>query len=116
MTDTKDPLDEIEWPTLAEQIEPYRKYGDSELAVSLLGFQRRFQVSIPALTTGSVATFEAGCRPADVGADYVCENCDEAVRGVSKPGEGVLLCPLCGETPGMLTLGTGVPSEEGEGP
>lgn len=90
----KDPLDDIEFPTLAEQIEPYRQFGDTELALSLLSFAKHY--GTPGIS-----------RPADVGADYHCPDCEENVRGVSRPSGGVVACPLCGEEPGMLTLGKG---------
>lgn len=90
----KDPLDEIEHPTLAEQIAPYRKYGDTALAISLWSFERKF--GGPGLS-----------RPCVKGADYYCPNCEENVRGVSRPSGKVVACPLCGEEPGMLTLGKG---------
>ncbi|PCR88642.1 hypothetical protein [Natrinema ejinorense] len=112
MSERQDPLDDLERPTLAEKVGPYRGYGDTELALSLLVFHQKFAVAVGAL--GSPAdrlTFDVRCRPADTGADYVCEHCEEAVRGVSRPDGDVLSCPLCGETPGMVTLGRGVESE-----
>lgn len=118
MSDRSDPLDALERPTLAEQIEPYRAYGDSELALSLLAFHKQFAVTVGAL--GSPAdrtTFDVRCRPADAGATFACPDCEEVVRGVSIPGVGVSRCPLCGETPGMLELGRGIQAvREGESP
>lgn len=90
-----DPLDWIEHPTLAEQIEPYRKYGDTALALSLLTYEKHYG-----------GPGRPGV-PANCGFDYHCENCEENVRGVSRPSAQVVACPLCGEEPGMLTLGKG---------
>ncbi|ELY73244.1 hypothetical protein [Natrinema pallidum] len=112
MSDRSGPLDDLERPTLAEKVGPYRGYGDTELALSLLAFHQKFAVAVGAL--GSPAdrlTFDVRCRPADTGANYHCPDCDEPVRGVSRPGDGVLSCPLCGETPSALVLGRGVDSE-----
>lgn len=107
-TEGTDPLDELERPKLADQIEPYREYGDTDLALALLHFQKREAVSVPALKNPSdLALFEANSQPANVGFDYYCESCEENVRGVSRPNGEVLQCPLCGEGPGMLTLGRG---------
>lgn len=88
-----DPLDDLEMPTLREQLEPYRYLGDAELELTLLGFSKQF--GGPGIA-----------RPADCGADYHCPECGENVRGVSGSGT-VLACPICGEQPGMLTLGRG---------
>lgn len=93
MTGPKDPLDGYEPPPLAEQIEPYRDYGDDELAVALLAFERSF--GGPGISA-----------PCKRGADYHCPNCEADVRGITLDGQ-VLRCPLCGETPGALTIGTG---------
>lgn len=91
-----DPLDDpvSEPPSLREQVEPYLKYGDAELAVSLLNFQKRF--GGPGIA-----------RPALRGADYHCPECEVNVRGVSRSAETLLSCPICGTQPGMLTLGSG---------
>lgn len=106
--DIEDPLDGIEPPPLKEQIAPYREYGDTELALALLYFQKREQVGVPALDDGSGhGRFAVNSCPADAGFDYECQNCEENVRGVSRDASSVLACPLCGETPGMLTLGSG---------
>lgn len=113
MTDCWDPYDDLEQPTLAEEIEPYRAYGDTELALSLLAFHRQHAVAIG--TLGSPAdrmTFDVRCRPADVGADFHCPDCDKTVRAVSRPDGGVCRCPLCGDTPSMVALGRGV-SDDG---
>lgn len=107
MTDRVDPLEDHEPPSLADQLRPYRKYGDDELAVALLGFQRRFQVAVPSIGSDH-ATFAARCQPAEVGAEFVCDDCEKPVRSVAIPGAGVCRCRLCGETPGMATLGRGV--------
>lgn len=104
----KDPLDAIEHPTLADQVKPYQKYGDDELAVALLHFQKKFESGLPALNSNEATTFQARCRPADTGASYICEDCQEPVRGVAIPGRGVQICPLCSETPSMLELGRGL--------
>jgi hypothetical protein len=90
----KDPLDGLEPPTLAEQIETYRKYGDAELAVTLLTFAKCY----------------GGCglsSPAKQGFDIWCPTCEENVRTVTKPGGPVCTCPLCGNQPGLLVLGSG---------
>ncbi|ELY68902.1 hypothetical protein [Natrinema versiforme] len=109
MTDRSDPLDDFEPPPLAEQVDPYRGYGDTELALSLLAFHKQHAMSVGALGYETDRlSFDVRCRPADTGANYHCPDCEEPVRGVSKPGEGVLSCPLCGETPGALVLGKGV--------
>lgn len=102
----KDPLDAIEHPTLAERIKPYRKYGDSELALSLLHFQQREQIGIPSLNRDS-KSFEVDSQPANVGYEFECPNCNENVRSVSIPNKGLTLCPLCLQNPGMLALGKG---------
>lgn len=104
-----DPLDDIEQPSLAEQVEPYRKYGDTELALSLLSFHKPFATSVSALGfDGETAQFDVRARPDDTGANYECQHCNEPVRGVSRPGEDILHCPLCGEFPGALTLRRGM--------
>lgn len=95
----KDPLDLHEPEPLSEQVEPYQQYGDDELAVALLGFSKKF--GGPGIATPCVAL-----------ADYHCQNCDEDVRGVSRPDGDVLECPICGEIPGMLTLGRGPNSSQ----
>lgn len=109
MTDAEDPLDGIEPPPLIDQIAPYRKYGDTELAVSLLAFGKREGAGVPMLRDSgeSIGTFQVNSQPAAAGADYFCENCEENVRGVSRSASTILTCPLCGEQPGMLTLGRG---------
>lgn len=89
----EDLVESIDHPTYAEQVRPYKKFGDGELAVSLYMFARKF--GGPGI--GS---------PAARGADYHCPECDADVRGVSIDGE-VLLCPMCHHQPGLLTLGTG---------
>lgn len=91
--DDTDPLDPYRLPTLAEQIELYRRYGDTELAIALLNYEWFGQ--------GSANS------PADVGADFHCPNCEENVRGVSRPRGPYCACPLCGDEPGMLVLGSG---------
>jgi len=91
----KDPLEGYEPPPLSEQIEPYRPFGDDELAVTLLAFEKRF--GGPG-RTGAVA---------DVGASFYCPNCEENVRSISRPNGPVSTCPLCGEMPGALVLGEG---------
>jgi hypothetical protein len=98
----EDPLGDLELsgPTLAEQVAPYQKYGDDELAVALLEFQRRH--SAPGLN--GHARFGS---PADVGANFECPNCEVNVRSVSKPNGPFTACPCCGENPGMLALGRG---------
>lgn len=90
----KDPLEGYEPPPLKEQIEPYEHFGDAELAVTLLAFGKKF--GGPGIAT-----------PADAGASYHCPNCEENVRAVTRSTDSVLRCPLCGELPGMLTLGEG---------
>lgn len=105
--DDWDPLDALDHPTLAECIEPYRKYGDTELAVALLAFGRRFSAGVPSLKRGELGQFAVRGQPANVGFDYYCPDCEENVRGVRRPSESLLACPLCGEEPGMLTLGRG---------
>ncbi|PGF14516.1 hypothetical protein CP556_20610 [Natrinema sp. CBA1119] len=84
------------FPILAEQIEPYRSYSVTELALSLLAFQYRFGNGTM-LSSGEVGTFGVPIMPADVGANYVCSNCNEAVRGVSRPGERIccVIPPVC---------------------
>lgn len=89
-----DPLDRIDTPTLAEQIEPYRKYGDTELALSLLYFEKCN--AGPSLNT-----------PAATGFTYHCAECEENVRAVSRPRGELLACPLCGVFPGARILGEG---------
>lgn len=89
-----DPLDGLEMPTLAERIEPYRRYGDTELALSLWHFEK---------CNGGPGI----SAPAAAGFDYHCPDCEENVRGVTKPNGNVVGCPLCGAEPGMLTLGRG---------
>lgn len=91
----KDPLDLNEPPSLAEQIEPYREFGDAELAISLLKYQRSF--GGPGLPSAA----------ADVGYSFYCPNCEENVRSISRPNGEVSICPLCHELPGMLALGEG---------
>lgn len=90
----KDPLDGYEPRPLREQIEPYEKYGDAELAVTLLLFEKKN--SNPGINT-----------PANVGFTYYCPTCEENVRQVSRGPESVGKCPLCGEWPGALALGSG---------
>lgn len=46
-------------------------------------------------------------RPAVAGADYRCPNCDDNVRGVPGDDGSVMVCPMCGEVPGALTIGRG---------
>lgn len=101
-----DPYDLIEHPSLAEKIKPYREYGDTELALSLLEFQNQNAVAVPSIQ-GDHSNFAARCQPANVGFNYHCEECQENVRGVTRPGVGVLNCPLCGQQVGMLELGRG---------
>lgn len=105
----KDPLDAIEHPTLAEQVEPYRKYGDGELAISLLHFQKREAVGVPPLKQSGTdaATFAVQSQPANVGFSYHCPSCKENVRQVTRSPESVGKCPMCGKHPGMLALGEG---------
>lgn len=91
--ESTDPLDGLEHPTLSERIEPYRDYGDTELALSLWHYEKAYGGN------GIAA-------PANHGFDFHCSNCEENVRGVSAR-EKILACPICGETPGMLTLGRG---------
>lgn len=91
---TEDPLDGYEPPPLKEQIEPYEDYGDTELAVTLLAFSKQY--GGPGIS-----------RPAIRGFDYECQTCEENVRGVTRPDGAVLACPMCGESPGALTLGRG---------
>lgn len=100
--DYHDPLDDLEddYPSLAEQVEPYQKYGDDELAVALLMYQR--QHSAPGLN--GHARFGS---PAAAGATFECPNCEVNVRSVSKPNGPFTRCPCCGENPGMLALGRG---------
>lgn len=108
-----DPYDDLERPTLAEQIELYRIYGDTEFALSLLAFYCQYAVPVPALGTDDDRhTFEVRCRPADIGADYHYSNCDELVRGVTRPGESVCQYPLCSETPSMVVLGCRVSDDD----
>ena len=94
MTDKVDPLENIEHPTLAERIEPYRRYGDPALALYLWHYEKYY---------GDCGI----ASPAVRGADYHCPDCEENVRAVSLPDGQVLRCPLCGETPGLLTIGAG---------
>lgn len=98
----QDPLDELEdnSPPLSEQVKPYQKYGDDELAVALLMYQR--QHSAPGLN--GHARFGS---PADVGANFECPNCEVNVRSVMMPNGPPTACPCCGEVPGMLALGRG---------
>jgi hypothetical protein len=103
--DREDPLDAIEGPTLNEQIEPYRRYGDTELAITLLSFQKQNQIGVPCLGEG--AAFDVSSQPAKTGYDFYCPDCECNVRGVSKSTSEVCLCPLCGDTPGILALGRG---------
>lgn len=110
MTGRVDPLEDHMPPSLANQLRPYRKYGNDELAVTLFGFQRRFQIAVPSLGSDHGA-FAVRCRPEDADADFVCGDCEELVRSVAIPGEGVCRCPLCGEMLGMATLGRGVGGE-----
>ena len=91
---TTDPLEDLDLPTLAERIEPYRDYGDSELALSLWHFERRF---------GGAGL----AAPADTGYDYHCSECETNVRGISAPDGRIMACPICGTEPGALTLGRG---------
>jgi len=93
---TADPLDDIDPKPLSEQLKPYLQFDivDAELAVSLRTYERRF--GGPGLPG----------RPADHTAEYHCQNCNEDVRSISD-GDRILVCPLCGEIPGMLTLGEG---------
>lgn len=114
MTDHQDPLDAYEPPSLAEQVEPYRKYGDGELAVALLHFGKKFGRGVPALSSGEIGTFEVRCQPANTGATHVCSTCDEEVRLVVRP-DGPFRCPACGERVGVLELGRGVPEGETDG-
>lgn len=103
-----DPYDLIEHPPLADKIEPYRKYGDTELALSLLGFQNQNAVAVPSIDRPEDhSIFAVRCQPANAGFTYYCEQCEENVRGVTRPGVGVLNCPLCGKQAGMLELGRG---------
>lgn len=88
-----DPLDNLKRPTLAEQVAPYAVYGDAELALSLLAYERQY----------GGPGFSA---PATAGFDYHCPDCEENVCGVMTT-ETVVACPLCGRDPGMLTLGRG---------
>lgn len=90
-----DPLDDIEGPTLAEQLEPYRKYDNPELAVSLLSYEKFGGPGLPSAPAKGAT------------ADYHCPDCEENVRGVSRRDGHVVACPLCGCEPGMLTLGKG---------
>lgn len=108
MSERPDPLDEIQVPTLAEQIAPYRKYGDTELALALLHFQKQEGIGVPALTDGSsMSRFCVNSQPANAGATFYCEECEENVRQVSRP-DNLVFCPLCRQRPGMDTLGRGV--------
>lgn len=92
---TDDPLDGMQRaPPLRDQLAPYLGFGDAELAVSLLAYQKMH----PTQAFGS---------PADVGADYHCPDCEKDVRGVSRPDDPGRRCPICGELPGMLVLGRG---------
>lgn len=86
MTERTDPL--------REQIAPYREFGDVELAVTLLAFEKTF---------GGPGIH----NPATAGQHYHCPNCEEDVRGVSRDMESIIACPLCGDTPGLLVLGRG---------
>lgn len=93
-TERADPLDELGPAPLAEQIEPYRDFGDAELAVTLLAFEKQY--GGPGVSSPAVRGF-----------DYECQNCEENVRGVTRPDGPPMACPLCGEHPGALTLGRG---------
>jgi len=89
----EDPLNSYEPPPLAEQIVPYRRFGDDELALTLLAFSKKF--GGPGIAT-----------PADTGMSFYCPGCEENVRHVTRPDE-VMVCPLCGERPGILAIGRG---------
>lgn len=108
MGDRQDPLDAYEPPPLAEQVEPYLEYGDAELAVSLLSFEKTFAVAVPSLADGSQRSpFDVRCQPANTGATHTCTDCETDVRLVSRPGEP-FRCPACGRRVGALELGRGV--------
>ena len=67
----EDPLKEMDLFSLSEQVDPYRKYGDMELALTLLQNDKQHGgAGLPP-------------SPADHGPDYICQNCDEAVKGTS---------------------------------
>lgn len=97
-----DPYDDLEYdqPSLSEQVAPYQQYGDAELAVALLEFQK--QHSVPGLNE----SVRVGA-PAASGATFECQHCNVNVRGVATPSAPSQRCPCCGERPGMLTLGKG---------
>lgn len=94
MGESTNPPDGSEPPELTEQLRPYRRYGDDELAVTLLAFQKHF---------GGAGI----SAPADAGPDYHCETCQKDVRGVSRPNGDVLVCPFCGNAPGTRTIDRG---------
>lgn len=75
-----DPYDDLEYdqPSLSEQVAPYQQYGDAELAVALLEFQK--QHSVPGLNE----SVRVGA-PAASGATFECQHCNVNVRGVATP-------------------------------
>jgi rubrerythrin len=104
---THDPLEDYEpAPPLAEQIRPYRKYGDTELALALLAFGKREAMTLPALKPADAeerSPFDVPSQPATAGADYHCPECDTEVRLVYRPDNAS--CPACGAPPSALALG-----------
>lgn len=96
MNDRTDPLEGYEPPPLREQIEPYLNYGGEQLAIHLLHFAKKYGgPGVPP-------------SPADHEADYYCPNCEENVKSITSPSlDKMCACPMCGEFPGALTLGTG---------
>jgi len=93
---------ESEQPTdLRDQLDPYLDYcegDDTGLAIALWGYAQQY---------GGPGRPGA---PADHGPDYHCPTCEVDVRGTSGRGE-VLVCPLCGEVPGLEAIGLGPKGE-----
>lgn len=48
-------------------------------------------------------------KPAYRGFDYHCPNCDKDVRSTNH--NGIMNCPICGDSPGALVLGRGPKSD-----
>lgn len=105
-SDPDDPLAHYQAITpLKEQIEPYRDYGDTELAIALLCFGKREAQTLPNLRSDyeDRSTFDVPSQPADVGANYECPECGEEVRLVHR--QDACTCPACGAGVSMLALG-----------
>jgi hypothetical protein len=89
-----DPLDEHDAQRAQDRAIKYRAYGSEELAEALAMYEAKF---------GKYPT----PSPARCGADYHCPNCLTDVRGISLSSKEILLCPLCGDRPGLVVLGEG---------